>query len=87
MRRPRSSLHHQQTVWCDVLDLFANAWTPDGGEIQQTWAFGSTVAGAALSMTGALERPCTQRERDQRLQECVGTPYHGDVSPPPLPGN
>ncbi|AKN91748.1 hypothetical protein ACU10_00340 [Xanthomonas oryzae pv. oryzicola] len=66
---------------------FANAWTPDGGEIQQTWAFRSKLAGAALSMTGALERPCTQRERDQRLQKCFGKQYQGDVSLPTLPGN
>ncbi|WP_372173994.1 hypothetical protein [Xanthomonas axonopodis] len=66
---------------------FANTWTPDGGEIQQTWAFRSKLAGAALSMTGALERPCTQRERDQRLQKCFGKQYQGDVSPPPPPGN
>ncbi|NIK00487.1 hypothetical protein [Xanthomonas cannabis] len=66
---------------------FANAWTPDGGEIQQTWAFRSKLAGAALSLTGALERPCTQRERDQRLQKCFGKQYRGDVSPPAPPGN
>ncbi|PPV05459.1 hypothetical protein XbrCFBP1976_17060 [Xanthomonas bromi] len=65
---------------------FAKAWTPDGGEIQQTWAFRSKLAGAALSLTGALERPCTQGERDQRLQKCFGKQYQGDVSPP-LPGN
>ncbi|PPT75636.1 hypothetical protein XaplCFBP3122_12380 [Xanthomonas arboricola pv. populi] len=64
---------------------FANDWTPDGGEIQQTWAFRSKLAGAALSMTGALRQPCMQRERDQRLQKCFGKQYQGDVDPPAGP--
>lgn len=70
----------------DALQLtptrFANDWAPDDGEIQQTWAFRSRLAGAALSMTGALRKPCTQRERDQRLQHCFGKQYRGDVAPP-----
>ncbi|RYE75538.1 MAG: hypothetical protein EOO80_14940 [Oxalobacteraceae bacterium] len=61
---------------------FASDWTPDGGEIQQTWAFRSRLAGAALSLTGALEQPCNQRERDQRLRRCFGKQYQGDVDPP-----
>ncbi|SUZ26532.1 hypothetical protein CPBF424_02870 [Xanthomonas euroxanthea] len=61
---------------------FAGDWTPDGGEIQQTWAFRSKLAGAALSLTGALERPCNQRERDQRLRRCFGKQYQGDMDPP-----
>ncbi len=65
---------------------FNQAWAPDGGEVQQTWAFRSGVARAALSMTGALRQPCNQRERDQRLEKCFGRQYQGDVEPPVSPG-
>ncbi|MCC4631957.1 hypothetical protein ACFFJ4_07130 [Xanthomonas dyei] len=65
---------------------FNQAWAPDGGEVQQTWAFRSGVARAALSMTGALRQPCNQRERDQRLEKCFGRQYPGDVEPPASPG-
>lgn len=65
---------------------FNQTWAPDGGEVQQTWAFRSGVARAALSMTGALRQPCNQRERDLRLEKCFGRQYQGDVDPPAQPG-
>ncbi|KQR08035.1 hypothetical protein ASF90_17940 [Xanthomonas sp. Leaf148] len=65
---------------------FNQAWAPDGGEVQQTWAFRSGLARAALSMTGALRQPCNQRERDQRLEKCFGRQYQSDVEPPASPG-
>ncbi|MFO3705344.1 hypothetical protein ACI6Q5_10210 [Xanthomonas codiaei] len=64
---------------------FNQHWTPDGGEVQQTWAFRSKLAGAALSMTGALQKPCTRSERDQRLRKCFGRQYQGDTDPPATP--
>ncbi len=65
---------------------FNQTWAPDGGEVQQTWAFRSGVARAALSMTGALRQPCNQRERDLRLEKCFGRQYQGDVDLPAQPG-
>lgn len=60
---------------------FNHAWAPDGGPIQQTWAFRSRLAGALLGATGALDRPCTEAERRQRLKRCAGAQYQGDEHP------
>lgn len=61
---------------------FDRDWAPDGGEVQQTWAFRSKIAGILLSATGALNRPCNQHEREQRLEKCFGKQYEGDTEPP-----
>jgi len=57
---------------------FNPQWTPDGGEMQQAWAFRSKTARMLLSMTGALVKPCTEAERRRREQRCAGAQYEGD---------
>lgn len=63
---------------------FNRAWTPDGGPIQQTWAFRSKIAGFVLAATGALDLPCTEEERRQLLERCAGKQYQGDDGPPTI---
>lgn len=65
---------------------FNDHWTPDGGEIQQTWAFRSRIAATLLAATGALDTPCTAQQRARRLSRCFGAQYPGDTEPPPGPG-
>lgn len=60
---------------------FANAWTPDGGPIQKTWAHRSTAARLLLSATGALEFPCTDEEKRLRKPRCSGAQYAHDETP------
>lgn len=65
---------------------FDRAWAPDGGPIQQTWAFRSKIAGFVLAATGALDLPCTEEERRQLVERCAGRQYQGDDGPPTAPG-
>ncbi|WP_231805331.1 hypothetical protein [Stenotrophomonas sp. MMGLT7] len=54
---------------------FNGSWTPNGGAVQQTWAFRSKAAHLLLSATGALDLPCTEQERRQRKRRCAGEQY------------
>lgn len=57
---------------------FNPQWAPDGGEMQQAWAFHSRTARMLLSMTGALVKPCTEAERKRRERRCAGAQYDGE---------
>ncbi|WP_434026298.1 hypothetical protein [[Pseudomonas] boreopolis] len=56
---------------------FNKSWAPDGGAMQQSWAFHSKAAKLLLSATGALEKPCSAEERRRREKRCFGAQYEG----------
>jgi hypothetical protein len=60
---------------------FADAWAPDGGPVQKTWAQRSRAAHLLLSATGALEFPCTEEEKRLRKPRCSGAQYDHDQTP------
>lgn len=64
---------------------FDRAWMPDGGPVQQTWAFRSKLAAFLLGATGALDLPCSEEERRQLAERRAGRQYPGQ-DPPGGPG-
>jgi len=57
---------------------FNRSWAPTDKSIQHEWAHRSAVAGLVLGAVGALQEPCTQKQRDRRERHCFGEQYKGD---------